>query len=255
MKKYITALLLTLFIARVDATVAEADSAYSADDFLRAASLYESAIDSLGPDADRYYNLGNAYYRAGLTGMAIVSYERARRLDPSNSDIADNLEFVNAGTKDLITPSESLFGGAADRIAGRMHPDTWAWIALTAFVLALCGVIIYFFAGSVAMRKVGFFGGGLLLVFCVIANILAVRATRKVTSTGEAIVVSPSVILSTTPRQPRDRSEEAMLLHEGAKVSIVDSISAGADGKDVWYDVKVGDKQRAWIPGEAIEII
>lgn len=255
MKYFFITLIAAMTFFSAGATVAEADSAYMNDDFLNAAALYQSAIDSLGPSADRYYNLGNAYYRAGLTGMAIVSYERAHRLDPSNKDIIDNLEFVNAQTKDLISPSESLFGGAADRLAGRMHPNTWAWIGIVTFVLALGGVLLYFFADSVSLRKTGFFGCGVLLVVCVIANILSWRATRKSTSTTQAIVVSPSVILSTTPRQPKDRSEEALLLHEGAKVTILDSIASGTDKKEMWYDVKIDDSQRAWIQSEAIEII
>lgn len=29
-----------------------------------------------------FYNLGNAYYRQGKLGLAILNYERALRLDP-----------------------------------------------------------------------------------------------------------------------------------------------------------------------------
>jgi len=253
MKKLIVILLLVAQTVGVKANiVADADSAYMADDFRNAAILYQAAIDSLGPSAERYYNLGNAYYRSDLPGMAIVSYERALRLDPTNKDILENLEFVNSRTVDRIEPSSSLVGGAADRLAAKIHPDAWAWIGLVAFVLALTGMCVYFFASGVAVRKVGFFGAGALLAVCVLANILACRATRAVTSDNYAVVVSPSVILSTTPRTPKDRTEEAMLLHEGTKVMILDSIS-GADDK--WYDVKVDDAHRAWISAEAVEII
>lgn len=232
--------------------IERADSAYLADDFLNAAALYEASIDSLGPSADRYYNLGNAYYRAGLLGMAIVSYERALRLDPTNSDIIDNLEFVNSKTVDRIEPQAGLIGGTVDNVAGRFHPDSWAWIALGAFVLALGGVLLYFFSSAVMLRKTGFFGAGVLLIICVLANILGVRSARRVAGGSSAVVTAPSVILSTTPRTPKDRSEEALLLHEGTKVTIIDSI-AGAD--KTWFDVRVDSEHRAWIPSDAIEII
>ncbi|MDE6535190.1 MAG: tetratricopeptide repeat protein [Muribaculaceae bacterium] len=236
------------------ATVAEADSAYIADDFLRAASLYQEAIDSLGPSVERYYNLGNAYYRAGLNGMAIVSYERALRLDPSNSDVKDNLEFVNSKITDRTAASGSLFSSAADKVAGALHPNVWAWIALSCFVLALIGVCVYFLTDAVILRKIGFFGGGLLLIFAIIGNVLAWRATRVAVGSDAAVVVSPSVILSTAPRQPKDRTEEAMLLHEGTKLQILDSIPG--TGKDrMWYDVKVDNSHRAWVSSDAIEII
>lgn len=232
--------------------VERADSAYLADDFLNAAALYEASIDSLGPSADRYYNLGNAYYRAGLSGMAIVSYERALRLDPTNSDIIDNLEFVNSKTVDRIEPQAGLIGGTVDNIAGSMHPDAWAWIALATFVLALCGVCLYFFGSAVMVRKIGFFGGGLLLIFCVLSNILAWRSARRIAAADSAVVIPPSVILSTTPRAPKDRTEEAFLLHEGTKVNILDSITAG---DKTWFDVRIDSEHRAWIPADAIEII
>lgn len=250
-------LILTIFLAATAAigradVVADADSAYMNDDFLTAASLYQTAIDSLGASADRYYNLGNAYYRAGLPGMAIVSYERALRLNPTDRDIIENLEFVNSRTVDRIEPQASFVGSAADRFASRMHPNTWAWVGLSAFVIALAGVCIWFFASGVALRKVGFFGAGLLLILCVFANVMAYRSARKATAGNQAVVVSPSVILSTTPRQPKDRSEEAMLLHEGTKLTILDSI---ASGKQTWFDVKVDDTHRAWISADAVEII
>lgn len=253
MKKFFLTLFVaaSAFVGRAN-IVADADSAYMADDFLNAAALYQAAIDSLGPSAERYYNLGNSYYRAGLAGMAIVSYERALRLDPANRDIADNLEFVNSRTTDRIEPQVSFVGGAVDSFASNMHPDAWAWIGLTAFVLALAGMCVWFFASGIGVRKVGFFGAGILLVVCVLANILAWRGARKASAADEAVVVSPSVILSTTPRQPKDRSEEALLLHEGTKVTILDSISTG---KEKWYDVKVDGSHRAWISAEAVEII
>ena len=68
-----------------------------------------------------------------------------------------------------------------------------------------------------------------------------------------AIVIEPSTILSTSPRVPKDRTEEALLLHEGTKVEILDSICNSTSDK--WYDVKVDNSHRAWINADAVEII
>lgn len=253
MKKLFIMILLVARALACDANIiARADSAYMADDFLNAAVLYQQAIDSLGPSAERYYNLGNAYYRAKMPGMAIVSYERALRLQPTNKDILENLEFVNSTTVDRIEQSTSLVGGAADRVASKVHPDVWAWIGLAAFILTLAGVCVYLFASGVALRKTGFFGAAAMLAVCVVANLLAVRASRNASGDDSAVITVPSVILSTTPRQPKDRSEEAMLLHEGAKLKVVDSLGSGSEK---WYDVQVNDNHRAWISAQAVEII
>lgn len=253
MKKTLISLLLLAHLAICNANIiADADSAYMADDFQSAAMLYQEAIDSLGPSAERYYNLGNAYYRSGLSGMAIVSYERALRLDPTNKDIRENLEFVNAGTIDRLNPNSSLFGSFANNLAAKFHPNTWAWIAIFTFIIALGGGLQWFFANNIVLRKIGFFGGGIFLILCIAANIMAYRAASNIEANNEAVITSSSVILSTTPRTPKDRSEEAMLLHEGAKITILDSLTTGGQ---TWYDVEIGANHRAWISAESVEII
>lgn len=232
--------------------VAQADSAYLADDFLNAAALYEQSIQQLGPSADRYYNLGNAYYRAGLPGMAIVSYERALRIAPTNSDIRENLEFVNTKTTDRINQQSGLIGGAADRVASKLHPNVWTWAAVVSFLLALGGVMLYFSASGIMLRKAGFFGAGILLLICILTNVFGYRAAHRATAANQAVITAPSVILSTTPRTPKDRTEEALLLHEGTKVTILDSI---ASANETWFDVRVDNEHRAWIPASALEVI
>ena len=41
-----------------------------------------ASASSTGYDAAQLYNLGNAYARAGQSGLAVLSYERARLLAP-----------------------------------------------------------------------------------------------------------------------------------------------------------------------------
>ena len=259
MKKliYIIGVIATLAAPCRAGLVEQADTAYINDDFASAARLYEQAIDSLGPSAERYYNLGNAYFRLDRPGMAIVNYERALRLDPTNSDVRENLEFVNSRLTDRIDPSDSFVSDSIDSAARSLNPDTWAIMALVAFVLTLAGVAIYFFAGGIMSRKIGFFGAGILLVATCCTAFMARRSARLATAPGRAVIIKPSVILSTTPRQPKDRSEEAFLLHEGTRVTLLDSISEPSDptGRLKWYDVRVDGSHRAWIPSDAIERI
>lgn len=253
MKKIITTILLIAATFSANAGIVEsADSAYINDDFDAAARLYMQALNELGPSAERYYNAGNAYYRAGKPGMAIANYERALRLAPGNSDIIDNLEFVNAKTVDRIDTPRSFMGSATDKVALSLGPNTWAWMGLVFFILVLAGVGTYFFASSVMARKIGFFGAGTMLVLSVIANYFGYRAADKASANNEAVIIQPIVDLSTSPRVPRDAGEIAMRLHEGTKVTIVDSI---ATNQEKWYDVKIDDSHRAWISGDAVEII
>lgn len=236
--------------------VERADSAYAADNFRDAAALYTAAIDSLGPSAGLYYNLGNSYYRMGKPGLAVLNYERALRLDPTASDARQNLAFVNSRLIDRPGERGTLIANMTDRAAQAMHSNTWAWVAFGTFLLFIGGMALYLFAPAVTWRKVGFFGGFTVLAFAVIAGFLAARGAALATATDRAVITVPSTILSTSPRTPRDRSEEAILLHEGTTMQVLDSVTTRKDSvASTWLDVQVDNEHRAWIARDAVEII
>ena len=234
----------------------EADSAYMNDNFARAAELYESIIKSEGSSSNLYYNLGNCYYRQGKPGLAILYYERALRLDPSNDDARANLAFVNTKIVDEPGDRGMFISNTINGIAQGVSANGWATAAILSFVLLLCCVALYVFSSTIKLRKFGFFAGIILIIVCVVTNIFAHIATKYSTDSNEAIVIDPSTLLSTSPRAPKDRSEEALLLHEGTKVEILDSVSTRIDSIDSkWYDVKVDNNNRAWIKASAVEKI
>ena len=62
---------------------ASAAKAYTDRDYETAVSQYQMLVQR-GESAPLYYNYANALFKAGYTGRAILYYERALRLDPSN---------------------------------------------------------------------------------------------------------------------------------------------------------------------------
>ncbi len=234
----------------------QADSAYMHDDFAEATRLYLQIAETEGTSSDLYYNIGNCYYRQKQPGKAILYYERALRLDPSNEEARANLEFVNSKITDEPGDRGMFISNTVNGFAQKVPANTWAVIAIASFVLFLGAIALYVFMSNVRLRKTGFFGAIILLVICVLANIFASVATRYSTAGNIAVVTEPSTLLSTSPRAPKDRSEEAVLLHEGTTVEILDSVSVKTDSAAVkWYDVKVDNSTRAWIRGTDIERI
>lgn len=236
--------------------IAQADSAYTADDFQKAIELYNYAIQSFGTSSKLYYNLGNSYYRMGQMGKAILAYERALRLDPANKDARENLAFVNARITDRPGERGTFLGNALDSISSYISSNAWAWIALICFALTMAGVLAYMFAESIMLRKTGFFGGFATLIISIIAVFFASRSASIANSDEYAVITAPSTILSTSPRVPSDRSQEAMLLHEGTRVHILDSVKSTTDTiHSMWYDVEVDNSHRAWINAADVERI
>lgn len=230
-----------------------ADSAYTADNYVLAEALYSEAISSFGTSSTLFYNLGNAYYRQGNLGMAIVNYERALKLDPTNADASANLEFVKGKIADRQLDESSILDRLWINLVTGLKADTWAWVSVILFALFLAGALTYLFSSVIIVKKVSFFGGIIVLVVCALSIVISFAAANRATTDRYAVVLPPSAQLSTTPREARNQSEEAFLLHEGTKVEIVDSVTSNVDGK--WYEVLVGPGKRAWIKSSDIERI
>ena len=225
----------------------QGDSAYSKGDYQAAVAAYSAALKE-GSSAELLYNLGNAFYRQGDLGRAVLNYERALRLDPSMSDARANLAFVNTRITDKPGERGTFLGNAYDAAALAMHSNTWAWLAFAAFALFIAGIGLYFFADGIMIRKTGFFGGGIMLLLSAICAIFACHAANLASDTSTAIITAKSTILSTSPRHQASRSEEAMLLHEGTRVEILDSVVAVADSAaSTWLDVRIDNTHRAWL--------
>jgi len=134
-----------------------------------------------------------------------------------------------------------------------LSSNTWAIIAIVTFLLFLAGVAAYLFLDNVLMRKIGFFGGAVLIVACILANLAAFHVYHKATDGNGAIIMPESVTLSTAPREPRGKEEEAFKLQQGTRVEIVDSVADKANGK--WLQVSTAGGHKAWVNAKEVEVI
>lgn len=235
-----------------------ADEAYmrgTKEDYLEAIRLYSAAIEKDGSSAAIYYNLGNAYYRADSLAKAIICYERALRLDPTDKDIRANLDFVNSKIIDAQS-SNGITNVLVEKSMQMFSPNGWAIISVIIFVGVLLLAAGYIFSRNIRLRKVYFFAALVLLIINAVSVIITINASSVVTGGNEAIVIAKSTQLSTSPSSPLDESQKAMLLHEGSKVKVIRELSTPNDPRvKKWIEVEAAGDNRAWIDAEAIEII
>jgi len=71
--------------------------------FEQAVGLYEQLLESGFINGQLYYNLGNAYYRLGMPGKAIMYYRRAEELLPRDADIKANINLLKRDFVDRDT--------------------------------------------------------------------------------------------------------------------------------------------------------
>jgi tetratricopeptide (TPR) repeat protein len=79
----------------------KANEAYEKGEFKEAAELYETILKEI-KNGILYFNLGNCYFKQGKIGYALSNYLRAKKYDPNNSDINDNIKYLRTITKDKV---------------------------------------------------------------------------------------------------------------------------------------------------------
>ena len=228
------------------ATKANADKAYAAEHYQQAIADYEELLKQ-GANADIYYNLGNAYYRTNNLTRAIINYERAALLAPGDADVRFNLQLARSKTIDKITPeSEMFFFNWYRQFVNLMSVDGWAKTALWALALAIVFALTYLFAERLLLRKLGFYGGMLLVLLFVVSNIMAHQQKAKLTHRTGAIVVAPSVQIKSTPSK---NGTDLFNLHEGTRIDIIDG------SMKQWKEIRIADGKSGWIESSKMEII
>jgi len=234
----------------------QADSAYNAEDYRLAIELYNKSIAEEGKSSDILYNLGNAYYRADKPGKAVVYYQRALRLDPTNEDARTNLEFVQSRIQDRPEDDTAFLSKLHNSLLCSMTANAWAWTAFTMFIVLMGAVALYIFSTNVTMRKTGFFGGIVVLVIFAYTLILASDASTTATSHDTAVVISPTTQLSSAPRAAKTTQDKVVTIHEGTSVEIVDSVPTPDDPvSPMWYNVKINNATKAWLRASDVERI
>lgn len=235
----------------------EANKAYQGENYFKALDLYTQAAKKDGVSSELYYNIGNCYYRLKNTGKAVLYYERALNLNPANQKALTNLEFVNSKIVNRTDIDESnIISQLFNNVRDTMTSNMWAIVSIIIFILFLGAIALYIFTSSVLAKKIGFFGGIILLLCDIIANYYAYNLRDNVLDRKYAVVTVQSVVISNAPRAAKDKSEEVLLMNEGNKVLLLDSVDIRNDKRmERLYKVKADDSHEGWVNKNSIEII
>jgi tetratricopeptide (TPR) repeat protein len=127
-------------------TKAMGDSAYAAADYATAIYVYEQLLANEGEAASVYYNLANGYYKQGEIARAILNYERALLLDPSNEDVQFNLELARSKAVDKnVIVTELFFVRWIRSFTAILSADGWAKASILCFIVLILCLTIFIF--------------------------------------------------------------------------------------------------------------
>ena len=233
--------------AYVDSLWNSANQAYVEGRWSDAVTDYE-LISGMGLEsAALYCNTGDAYFKEGNVPMAILFYERALKLDPSYSDARYNLELMNSMIQDRIDPvPDFILKVWAKDICYIMDSDAWAACFLVLLALTLGLVLLFLLAPTAAGRRTGFFTGIMTLLLAVASLSFSLWQKNDYMSVDEAIVMRPVTSAKSSPSA--EASKDLFILHEGTKVTILDSVGN-------WNNIELADGRQGWIPSADIELI
>jgi tetratricopeptide (TPR) repeat protein len=188
-----------------------------------------------------YFNLGNSYFKKGEPGRAILNYERAKRLIPTDSDLKANYNFVLSKMENTlpqaVTPSiEKTLG-----LYNKLTLD-----GLTVLVSVVYAGIILFLAASLFIQV---FRRYRIIVICILLLVFVSGAfslySRVSVLEREAIVISKS---AEAKFEPLDNATTHFTLYESMKTLVLES-------KGNWLKISRPDGKSGWIRKDSLEII
>ena len=225
--------ILMLAVAAEAVTFNEANRAFAEGRFKEAAKDYEALIAEKGYSAELLFNLGNAYFRDGQVGAAILNYERAQLLAPNDPDIAANLKFARRQAGLFVERTSWI-----QEAARFFSMNGWAALGTGALVL-LCGLIA---AAQFYPRHrlyVRLFTGVAALALCA----AVVGIAMQLETLDRAVVTSQEAVARISPF---DAAKSAFVLSAGEVVEIE------KEHGDFLF-VENRDQRSGWVSKEQIQ--
>ena len=148
--------------AQADAEFSKANQEYAQGHFKEAISGYEALVRDGQWSATVFYDLGNAYFRAGDFGRAILNYERALTLERHHPEATANLQIARDEAHALelqpSRPERYLQFASVNEYSIAAAVTFWAAVFLlvglifsrrrSAAITSLFVVLLLIFAGS-----------------------------------------------------------------------------------------------------------
>lgn len=224
--------------AEYQSMLQQANQFYADNQYSSAIDLYEKILTGRYESAVLYFNLGNAYFKSNDIPSAILNYEKALKMDPTDPDIRFNLELANSRIIDKIEPLPEFFLKSWWKSARNlMSSDRWARTGLASLFLMLAAAFLFITSRNILLRKISFWAGTVFIVFMLFSFIFSASGYRNYQQASSGIIFTPTV---TVKSSPNENSVDLFVIHEGTKVYITDHIEG-------WSEIRLVNGNVGWV--------
>jgi tetratricopeptide (TPR) repeat protein len=227
-----------IFAADVAADFSVANKFYAEGKFADAASAYETILASGAVSPNLLFNYGNAEFKSGNLGKAIVAFRRAELLTPRDSEIRANLAFVRNQVQGS-TVRENFW----QNWLGNLSLNEWTIFAAIAFWLTFLLLAAKQIRPALAakIKSATWIFAALTIFSGAILGVQAASHFSKLT----AVVISTQAMARSGPF---DDAQSAFAAHDGAELSVLDR-------RDDWVQVADGSGKTGWLPAKQVEVL
>lgn len=224
----------------------EGTEQYQKGQFFEAIESYEMVLQQGVESFETYYNLGNAYFKTNQLPSAIYYYEKALQLRPHNEDALHNLDFVNSLIlkEGQIVP-EAFHIRFANGMMKLINPNGWAVAGIVLFSLTLLLVVLFLLQINQRTKRMFFYLSLTGLLLTSTSWFFGRRIYKSITNPNHAIIMVASTGIKSSPEKT---SADVYVVQSGTKVKIISKLGD-------WYEVRVPDGNKGWIPSESVRLI
>jgi tetratricopeptide (TPR) repeat protein len=202
--------------APVDYWFERANALYEQQNYDSAAAYYERILSSGTNNGAVCFNLGNTYFRLKKIGLAMLFFERARKLSPNDPDVIANIKFAQSAIVDrLPMPDRSFFETVLVRLHNLFSLNVQLWLIF--IFLLLLGV--FFSIGLFARPNIRLWLMYISSLVVLVGACMGISAGIKVYASEKiqyAIVLAPSVDAKNQP----NGNKVLFTVHEGTKFRV-----------------------------------
>ena len=132
------------------------------------------------------------------------------------------------------------------KVSHLLDSNSWAVCFLVLLGLTLAMVLMFLLSSSLAGRRTGFFIALVLILLAAASLSFSLWQKNEYMQADKAIVMRPVASVKSSPSY--ESAKDLFVLHEGTKVTIVDSVGS-------WNNIELADGRQGWIPSSDIEKI